>query len=73
MSIQLDLIEPYVTGYSRVTLDIAAAVRTASAIKINNYIYFEVLQRNVPPWWLINDFHIISLSIIMLYNDTASE
>ena len=41
MSIQLDLIEPYVTlvtGYSRVTLDIAAAVRTASATKINNFI-----------------------------------
>ena len=32
MSIQLDLIEPCVTGYSRVTLDIAAAERTALAI-----------------------------------------
>jgi len=63
MSIQLDVIEPHVTGYSRVTLDIAAAVRTASAIKIKNYIFggaaavrtaaaiYLPPRRYVPPWW----------------------
>ena len=62
MSIQLDVIEPHVTGYSRVTLDIAAAVRTASATKINDFILYhyqslcyimtqlanELLRRYVP-------------------------